>query len=78
MVMLQFPYPNTVPDRPAYNTIRIHTAWGRRAGGAGGGAVAELPRQAPNFVTASKEGYLTKRGHVVKNWKLARILRQAR
>ncbi len=62
--MLQFAYPNTVPDMAAYDTIRIHTAWGRRAG------TDPATRPAPNFVTASKEGYLTKRGHVVKNWKL--------
>ncbi|XP_064623481.1 dual adapter for phosphotyrosine and 3-phosphotyrosine and 3-phosphoinositide-like isoform X2 [Lineus longissimus] len=62
LTVLKYPYPRNV-DEPAgtYDTIKVHAEFPNRK---------QLSlEEKPDFTVASKEGYLTKQGAIVKNWK---------
>ncbi|XP_065188334.1 dual adapter for phosphotyrosine and 3-phosphotyrosine and 3-phosphoinositide-like [Sycon ciliatum] len=63
LTLLKYPYPRTVDEPPAYETVRVHAEWGRTSSD----ETPAGPNPAPTAI-ASKEGYLTKMGGHRKNW----------
>jgi len=59
ITLLKCAYPRNVEEPRMYETVRIHTEIGR----------PQSPSTQGSFSLASKEGYLTKQGYHVKNWK---------
>jgi len=62
LTLLKFPYPKNIAEPEQYETIRVHAEWGNRP------ASGMNQDSAPMSIN-SKEGYLTKQGGRVKNWK---------
>lgn len=63
LTLLKHPYPRDVQEPVSYETIRVHAEWGNRPNSGVDG------NQNSNLSINSKEGYLTKLGGRVKNWK---------
>ncbi|XP_074648318.1 dual adapter for phosphotyrosine and 3-phosphotyrosine and 3-phosphoinositide-like isoform X2 [Tubulanus polymorphus] len=61
LTALKFPYPRDVLEPNMYDTVKIHAQYGNKSN--------DWDRSGLNFAVASKEGYLTKQGGIVKNWK---------
>ncbi|KAM8939415.1 dual adapter for phosphotyrosine and 3-phosphotyrosine and 3-phosphoinositide [Pelodytes ibericus] len=61
LILLKFPYPREVEEPSIYESVRVHTAMQT------GRSESDLMPVAPSLGT--KEGYLTKQGGRVKNWK---------
>ncbi|XP_075057331.1 dual adapter for phosphotyrosine and 3-phosphotyrosine and 3-phosphoinositide [Mixophyes fleayi] len=61
LILLKYPYPREVEEPSIYESVRVHTAM--QTGRTG----TDLVPVAPSLGT--KEGYLTKQGGRVKNWK---------
>ncbi|XP_029453095.1 dual adapter for phosphotyrosine and 3-phosphotyrosine and 3-phosphoinositide isoform X2 [Rhinatrema bivittatum] len=61
LIVLKHPYPRTVEEPSIYESVRVHTAMQT------GRTESDLIPTAPSLGT--KEGYLTKQGGLVKNWK---------
>lgn len=59
MVMLKNPYPRDIQEPGIYERVRIHGQYSRVANSAA----------RPHLAVASKEGFMTKQGGFVKNWK---------
>jgi len=64
LTLLKYPYPYNVEEPEKYDEIRIHAEWGKRM-------TVEKDKVSLNETESinSKEGYLTKQGGNVKNWK---------
>lgn len=56
---LKYPYPRLVEEPSLYDTVRLHAQYG-----------CKRDCSRTSFSIASKEGFLTKLGGCVKNWKL--------
>lgn len=65
LTVLTTPYPNTVEEPTGlYDNVRIHAEFGRTP------SATDTKRfESPPLANASKSGYLTKQGGLVKNWK---------
>ncbi|XP_048364756.1 dual adapter for phosphotyrosine and 3-phosphotyrosine and 3-phosphoinositide [Sphaerodactylus townsendi] len=61
LIVLKHPYPKKVEEPSIYESVRVHTAMQT------GKTEIDLVPNAPSLGT--KEGYLTKQGGIVKNWK---------
>ncbi|XP_072857976.1 dual adapter for phosphotyrosine and 3-phosphotyrosine and 3-phosphoinositide [Pogona vitticeps] len=61
LIVLKCPYPRKVEEPSIYESVRVHTAMQT------GRTELDLVPSAPSLGT--KEGYLTKQGRIVKNWK---------
>ncbi|KAG8134434.1 putative Dual adapter for phosphotyrosine and 3-phosphotyrosine and 3-phosphoinositide-like protein, partial [Naja naja] len=61
LIVLKHPYPKKVEEPSIYESVRVHTAM------QSGRTEIDLIPNAPSLGT--KEGYLTKQGKIVKNWK---------
>ncbi|ETE69489.1 Dual adapter for phosphotyrosine and 3-phosphotyrosine and 3-phosphoinositide, partial [Ophiophagus hannah] len=61
LIVLKHPYPKKVEEPSIYESVRVHTAM------QSGRTEFDLIPNAPSLGT--KEGYLTKQGKIVKNWK---------
>ncbi|CAI5784614.1 Hypothetical predicted protein [Podarcis lilfordi] len=61
LIILKNPYPKMVEEPSIYESVRVHTAMQT------GKTETDLVPNAPSLGT--KEGYLTKQGRIVKNWK---------
>ncbi|XP_003225800.1 dual adapter for phosphotyrosine and 3-phosphotyrosine and 3-phosphoinositide [Anolis carolinensis] len=61
LTVLKHPYPRKVEEPSIYESVRVHTAMQT------GKTEIDLVPNAPSLGT--KEGYLTKQGGIVKNWK---------
>ncbi|XP_006011026.1 dual adapter for phosphotyrosine and 3-phosphotyrosine and 3-phosphoinositide [Latimeria chalumnae] len=61
LIVLKSPYPRAVEEPSIYESVRVHTAMQI------GKTKDDLVLNAPSLGT--KEGYLTKQGALVKNWK---------
>lgn len=61
LIVLKHPYPRKVEEPSIYESVRVHTAMQT------GKKETDLVPNAPSLGT--KEGYLTKQGRIVKNWK---------
>ncbi|KAM6439982.1 dual adapter for phosphotyrosine and 3-phosphotyrosine and 3-phosphoinositide isoform 3-T3 [Liasis olivaceus] len=61
LTVLKHPYPRKVEEPAIYESVRVHTAMQT------GKTEIDLIPSAPSLGT--KEGYLTKQGKIVKNWK---------
>ncbi|XP_053112323.1 dual adapter for phosphotyrosine and 3-phosphotyrosine and 3-phosphoinositide isoform X2 [Hemicordylus capensis] len=61
LIVLKHPYPRRVEEPSIYESVRVHTAMQT------GKTETDLVPNAPSLGT--KEGYLTKQGRIVKNWK---------
>uniref|UniRef100_A0A8D2KYQ3 Dual adaptor of phosphotyrosine and 3-phosphoinositides 1 n=1 Tax=Varanus komodoensis TaxID=61221 RepID=A0A8D2KYQ3_VARKO len=61
LIILKHPYPRKVEEPSIYESVRVHTAMQT------GKTETDLVPNAPSLGT--KEGYLTKQGRIVKNWK---------
>ncbi|XP_063314671.1 dual adapter for phosphotyrosine and 3-phosphotyrosine and 3-phosphoinositide isoform X2 [Pelobates fuscus] len=61
LILLKYPYPREVEEPSIYESVRVHTAMQT------GRSESDLVPLAPSLGT--KEGYLTKQGGRVKNWK---------
>ncbi|KAL7982081.1 hypothetical protein Chor_001138 [Crotalus horridus] len=61
LIVLKHPYPKKVEEPSIYESVRVHTAMQT------GRTEFDLIPSAPSLGT--KEGYLTKQGKIVKNWK---------
>jgi dual adaptor for phosphotyrosine/3-phosphotyrosine/3-phosphoinositide len=59
LTVLKHPYPRVVEEPSHYDVIRVHAQLGPR-----------LTRSEVPLTIATKEGFLTKRGGLIKNWKL--------
>ena len=64
LTLLRYPYPRHVEEPSKYDTVTVHAELGRSM--AHGEKSNDVP---PVLSIASKEGYLTKLGKNVKNWK---------
>lgn len=62
LTLLKFPYPRDVAEPVQYDTIHVHAEWGERP------TSQDMSHAQPESLN-SKEGYLTKQGGMVKNWK---------
>eukprot|EP00112_Aurelia_sp_Birch-Aquarium-sp1_P012479 Seg2624.5 transcript_id=Seg2624.5/GoldUCD/mRNA.D3Y31 product="Dual adapter for phosphotyrosine and 3-phosphotyrosine and 3-phosphoinositide" protein_id=Seg2624.5/GoldUCD/D3Y31 len=62
LTLLKHPYPRDVQEPVSYETIRVHAEWGNRP------SSGSDPNRNDLSIN-SKEGYLTKLGGKVKNWK---------
>ncbi|XP_065063633.1 dual adapter for phosphotyrosine and 3-phosphotyrosine and 3-phosphoinositide-like [Rhopilema esculentum] len=62
LTLLKHPYPRDVQEPVQYETIRVHAEWGNRPSSGSNAGRTDLSIN-------SKEGYLTKLGGRVKNWK---------
>eukprot|EP00794_Sanderia_malayensis_P012324 gene12324-13597_t len=65
LTLLKHPYPRDVQEPVSYETIRVHAEWGNRPSS---GSDTNQNTNV-NLSINSKEGYLTKLGARVKNWK---------
>ena len=63
MVLLKHPYPKMVEEPENYETIVLHST------AHSGATEKDLEYQTQGNSLASKEGFLTKQGFIVKNWK---------
>lgn len=59
ITVLKFPYPNTVIEPDQYDCVRVHAHMGLKSS----------VNSKPQLSVGSKEGFLTKQGGFVKNWK---------
>lgn len=62
LTLLKYPYPRDVAEPGVYDTIRVHAEWGDRPS-------SQHTENKQVESLNSKEGYLTKQGGRVKNWK---------
>ncbi|XP_028404872.1 dual adapter for phosphotyrosine and 3-phosphotyrosine and 3-phosphoinositide-like [Dendronephthya gigantea] len=61
LTLLKYPYPRDVEEPEKYETVRVHAEWGKDRD--------QSVRDKGNRAIATREGYLTKQGGRVKNWK---------
>ena len=61
LTALKFPYPRDVDEPVYYDTVKVHASFPHRGLEDSNG---------PDFTVASKEGFLTKQGKIVKSWRL--------
>ncbi|XP_070544986.1 dual adapter for phosphotyrosine and 3-phosphotyrosine and 3-phosphoinositide-like [Ptychodera flava] len=61
LTTLKYPYARDVEEPPCYETFKVHAAFGTPQ--------RNSFDEDQHFANASKEGYLTKEGGIVKNWK---------
>lgn len=69
LTLLKYPYPRDVAEPVGYDTVRVHAEWGKSMRKGHSTASGENDEPAPVLSIGSKEGYLTKLGAKVKNWK---------
>jgi len=62
LTLLKHPYPRDVQEPVQYETVRVHAEWGNRPSSGTDAGRTDLSIN-------SKEGYLTKLGGTIKNWK---------
>lgn len=60
VTLLKYPYPRHVDELSQYETVRVHVELG---------SSLSSSDNITQFSSSSKEGFLTKRGAIVKNWK---------
>ncbi|XP_031563612.1 dual adapter for phosphotyrosine and 3-phosphotyrosine and 3-phosphoinositide-like isoform X2 [Actinia tenebrosa] len=63
LTLLKYPYPRDVDEPSTYEKVRVHAEWGKNR------ASTENSAEGHVHSFASKEGYLTKLGGTIKNWK---------
>ncbi|CAB3990336.1 Hypothetical predicted protein [Paramuricea clavata] len=61
LTLLKYPYPRDVEEPNEYETVRVHAEWGKSRD--------RSVRDKGNLAIATREGYLTKQGGRIKNWK---------
>lgn len=69
LTLLKHPYPRNVAEPVGYDTVRVHAEWGKSMGKIRTPTLHDEDDQSPVLSMGSKEGYLTKLGKTVKNWK---------
>ncbi|XP_032229589.1 dual adapter for phosphotyrosine and 3-phosphotyrosine and 3-phosphoinositide isoform X2 [Nematostella vectensis] len=62
LTLLKYPYPRDIDEPSTYEKVRVHAEWGKNRAG-------QSPTEGHIQSFGSKEGYLTKLGGTVKNWR---------